>query len=74
MNVTDLLWYWVRPLACLSLPSVMSWIKSDTLIWKLAISHYYLAKNQLPKINSKFSKTAYDILYILNGTIAYIDI
>ena len=26
------------PLACQSLPSVMSWIRSDTPIWKLALS------------------------------------
>ena len=38
MNVTDWLFYWAGPLACLSLPSVMSWIRSDTLIWKLAVS------------------------------------
>ena len=30
--------YWAGPLARLSLPSVMSWIRSDTSIWKLALS------------------------------------
>ena len=30
--------YWTGPLACLSLPSVMSRIRSDTSTWKLALS------------------------------------
>ena len=30
--------YWAGPLACLSRPSVMSWIRSVTPIWKLALS------------------------------------
>ena len=29
---------WAGPLARLSLPSIMSWIRPDTLIWKLALS------------------------------------
>ena len=29
--------YWAEPLACLSLPSVKSWIRSGTLIWKIAL-------------------------------------
>ena len=32
------MFFWARPLARLSLPSVMSWIRSDTPIWKLALS------------------------------------
>ena len=29
---------WAGPLGCLSLPSVRSWIRPDTSIWKLALS------------------------------------
>ena len=36
--VTDSLLYWAEPLACLSLLSIMSWIRPDTRIWKLALS------------------------------------
>ena len=36
--VTDSVLSWAGPLACLSLPSVISWIRSDTPIWKLALS------------------------------------
>ena len=35
------MFYWAGPLVCLSLPSVMSWIRSDTPIWKLALSQSY---------------------------------
>ena len=37
MYVTDSVNYWAGPLACLSLPSIKSWIRSDTPIWKLAL-------------------------------------
>ena len=29
--------YWAGPQACQSLPSVMSWIRSGSPIWKLAL-------------------------------------
>ena len=35
------MFYWAGPLVCLSLPSVMSWIRPVIPIWKLSLSQSY---------------------------------
>ena len=40
------MFHWAGSLACLSLPSVMSWIRPDTPIWKLALSQSCLPRNK----------------------------
>ena len=38
--VMDSMFYWAGILACISLPSILSWIRPDTLIWKLALFQF----------------------------------